>query len=258
MNLQTGKPLANLYFSVSCLQLILPPSIPTTKSDSSSDSNSVKSCNDDVAPPIVPVLPFFSLPVTTPILKATIPPKQDRAVDVCRNNGYQDGGLFRKTGYQDGGIGRNSNGYQRSGGIFHNNGYQDCRIGFISGYHRNDVASGKIGGYQDSGLSCASVDSGCRQGNDAVVIVNRTMYDDVKANLPDKVVGDKCDDDAPTLEITTINCCVGEQQQLMNENDNLHQLAGHPPSDDHKKETPVESVVCVENHREQVSQFFTI
>ncbi|KAL5237159.1 hypothetical protein ACI65C_004569 [Semiaphis heraclei] len=98
-------------------QLIMPSSLPKTKSESLSDGNSVKSDEEEVLEviqPTEPVLPFFSLPEAPTITTAAT------TSSVIRNgNGYRSTGKgYQSTsnGYQSNGYGyqTNANGYQGS------------------------------------------------------------------------------------------------------------------------------------------------
>ncbi|XP_022172088.1 cytokine receptor-like isoform X2 [Myzus persicae] len=152
-------------------QLIMPSSLPKTKSESVSDGNSLKSEEEEVlevVPPTEPVLPFFSLPATPTITTAPTTGSIIRS-----GNGYQSTGngyQSKSNGYQSTG-----NGYQSTGG----NGYQSNGYGYQTngnGYQGSNICQGVaksrfVGDSRGDGVVAPSAVISCfvgdqRQSND--------------------------------------------------------------------------------------------
>lgn len=220
----------------------------------SGDTNNVNINDGDVAP-TEPVLPFFSLPD----MPTTIPSThnrlkgvgstnfgyQDRAANTSRNNGYQDGGFVFNIGYRDS-IVDHKNGYQDNrnvnfsdgAGTSQNNGYQDSGICSHNGYRDSGIGSNN--GYQDSGI-----------------VVMNNMYQGIeKKRLDELVNGCEMRANNNITPAMSIDCFIGNQQQLLNQN--LQQLGENNLSTDddiiHPQPPSVESTNS-ENDHEQASEF---
>lgn len=213
------------------LQLIMPSSLPKTKSESLSDANSVKSHEEEVlevVAPTEPVLPFFSLPPTPTITTAATTGNtmvELRGNIIRSGNGYQS----TSNGYKSSG-----NGYQSTGG----NGYQSTGG---NGYQSN--AGGK--GYQSNGYGYKTNGNGY-QGSNICQSVAKSRF-----------VGDSRGDGV-VAPAAVISCFVGDQRQS-NDKDLRRCGGGNPsPAADVAREFlfPAAETVTDEtrSHHEQASE----